>query len=164
MNLIDTHAQVYVDEFEADTTEILQRARAAGVSKILMPAIDRATHTALLALEAKHPDLCVSMMGLHPCSVKENYKEELQAASKLLASREFIAVGEIGLDFYWDKTFVKEQVDAFHQQLDWALQYFCRICFKFIYINMSMCIYQIHAELLCKQKSVKKVYCTLKPH
>ncbi|HMW66741.1 MAG: putative deoxyribonuclease YjjV [Bacteroidetes bacterium ADurb.BinA245] len=123
MNLIDTHAHVYVDEFEADTTEILQRARAAGVSKILMPAIDRATHTVLLALEAKHPDLCVSMMGLHPCSVKENYKEELQAASKLLASREFIAVGEIGLDFYWDKTFVKEQVDAFHQQLDWALQY-----------------------------------------
>jgi TatD DNase family protein len=88
-----------------------------------MPAIDSETHEAMLNLEAQYPADCIAMMGLHPCSVKENYKEELAIVDNWLTKRKFVAVGEIGLDFYWDKTFVEEQNIAFRIQIEWALQY-----------------------------------------
>jgi TatD DNase family protein len=120
--LIDTHAHIYLNEFQADRNEMLDRAKAAGVNKVLMPAIDMASHSAMLELEKSH-SLCISMMGLHPCSVKENYKDELRIVEENLAKRKFIAVGEIGLDFYWDIKFKEQQYDAFDRQIEWALYY-----------------------------------------
>ena len=123
MNLIDTHAHIYSNEFDDDRTGVLHRAKDAGVQQILMPAIDASTHPAMLQLEKDCPGFCISMMGLHPCSVKENYKEELHIAEDYLSKRKFIAIGEIGLDFYWDLSFKDQQYDAFHQQVEWAIQY-----------------------------------------
>jgi len=118
--LIDTHAHVYLPEFDADRAEIISRAQCAGVTQIYLPAIDSFTHEQMLQTEAQY-HLCKSMMGLHPCSVKENYSQEIEAVKNHLAQRRFIAVGEIGLDFYWDKTFVRQQYEAFEQQIELAL-------------------------------------------
>ncbi len=121
--LIDTHSHIYLDEFEADKVAMLDRALSLGIRQILMPAIDSTTHDTMLTLESIFTDSCISMMGLHPCSVKGNYKDELKIASNYFDKRKFVAVGEIGLDFYWDKTFTTHQYEAFHSQIEWALQY-----------------------------------------
>jgi TatD DNase family protein len=123
MNLIDTHSHIYLPEFDADSEAMLQRAEKEGVRKILMPAIDTQTHENMFKLEHKYPGVCIAMMGVHPCSVKNNYKEELKTARAYLEKRSFIAIGEIGLDFYWDKTFTANQYLAFHEQIGWALQF-----------------------------------------
>lgn len=102
---------------------MIDRARKAGLGKILLPAIDSSTHERMIQLEEENPELCISMMGLHPCSVKENYEQELKAIEDYFSRRSFIAVGEIGLDFYWDLTFKEQQFKAFHQQIELALQY-----------------------------------------
>lgn len=123
MFLIDTHAHVYLPEFEVDRKKVFEQADKEGVIKIFLPAIDSETHTQMLELEKDFPELFVAMMGLHPCSVKENYKEELKIVRNYLEMRPFKAVGEIGLDFYWDKTFTEQQFSAFHQQIEWALEF-----------------------------------------
>lgn len=123
MIVIDTHTHLYSDEFAADQEMMIKRVREAGIGRVLMPAIDASTHEKMLELERKHPDLCLSMMGLHPTSVKENYEEELRVAEGHFQRGKFIAVGETGLDFYWDLTFREQQFDAFRRQIDWALQY-----------------------------------------
>jgi TatD DNase family protein len=102
---------------------MLERAGKEGIRKILMPAIDSSTHEAMLKLEKDSPATCLSMMGLHPCSVKENPDNELKTARDHLEKRTFIAIGETGLDFYWDKTFIDQQYSAFHEQIEWALHY-----------------------------------------
>jgi len=101
----------------------LQNAEKQGVEKILMPAIEISTHEEMLALEGRDKDRCVAMMGVHPCSVKENYREELDVAAAWFEKRNFVAVGEIGLDLYWDKTFFEQQKIAFREQIGWALKY-----------------------------------------
>ena len=121
--LIDTHAHLYVKEFDEDRELMIQRALSAGVEKILLPSIDSSEIEAMLDLENKFPKHCFAMMGLHPCYVKENYEEELSIVSDWLSRRSFKAVGEIGLDLYWDKNFYKQQVDAFCQQIQWAKKY-----------------------------------------
>ena len=108
MKFIDTHCHLYLSEFKNDISSIFLRAEAAGVEKFYLPAIDSETTEAMLLLEAKYPGKCHAMIGLHPCSVKENYVDELNKIDALLAKRKFAAIGETGLDFYWDKTFVKE--------------------------------------------------------
>lgn len=123
MTLIDTHSHIYLPEFDPDRQLMLERAKNSGIGQILMPAIDSSTHAAMLKLEAEYPETCISMMGLHPCSVKDNYRDELRTISGFLEKRSFKAVGEIGLDFFWDKTFVAEQYLAFHEQIERALQY-----------------------------------------
>ncbi len=123
MHFIDTHTHLYSTEFRNDIDDIIINARKAGVSKCYLPAIDSETHEEMLKLENKYPEDCIAMMGLHPCSVKENYKEELAIVENWLTKRKFVAVGEIGLDHYWDKTFVEEQNIAFRIQIEWALQY-----------------------------------------
>lgn len=123
MTLIDTHSHIYLPEFDGDRSEMLARAQKEDLGKILMPAIDSSTHGAMLMLEEEYPSLCLSMMGLHPCSVKENYREELKIARDHFEKRAFVAVGETGLDFYWDKTYVTEQYRSFHEQIEWALEY-----------------------------------------
>lgn len=123
MHMIDTHAHVYLDEFKSDLGAVIDRAKEKGISRILMPAINSETHDLMLETERQYPQNCISMMGLHPCSVKGNYREELRLVTDNLAKRRFVAVGEIGLDFYWDTTFKEEQLDAFHQQVELALHY-----------------------------------------
>lgn len=122
MYLIDTHAHIYLPEFAADREEMLVHAKESNIHKILMPAIDASTHADMLMLERSHPG-CLAMMGLHPCSVKENYEEELKIIEGYLQQRQFIAIGEIGLDFYWDKTFTDQQYAAFRHQVKLALQH-----------------------------------------
>ncbi|MFM1857821.1 MAG: hypothetical protein RLZ05_881 [Bacteroidota bacterium] len=118
--LIDTHAHLYLPDFELDRSVMLERAKQAGIDKIFLPAIDSSTHTSLLQMETDFP-CCKAMMGVHPCSIKENYQEELAIAQQYWEKRNFVAVGEIGLDFYWDRTFEKEQLEAFRIQIEWAL-------------------------------------------
>ena len=103
--------------------QVIERAEKEGVNKFFLPAIDSSETSAMFELEKKFPGKCFAMAGLHPCSVKENYKEELDKVEKLLEERKFAAIGETGLDFYWDKTFVKEQYESLHIQAQWALQY-----------------------------------------
>lgn len=122
MILIDTHAHIYLPEFDADRETLLTTANAQQVQQILMPAIDAQTHQLMLQVEEKYP-VCIAMMGLHPCSVNAEYRTELQIIKDWLERRSFIAVGEIGLDFYWDKTFTEQQYESFHQQIEWALQF-----------------------------------------
>jgi TatD DNase family protein len=123
MRLIDTHTHLYSKEFEKDFELVLQRARNAGVARFYLPGIDSEVIDDMLKLEALYPGEFFPMMGLHPCSVKENYLGELKIIEKYLAQRKFVAVGEIGLDFYWDTTFKEEQYDAFNKQMELALLY-----------------------------------------
>lgn len=117
---IDTHTHLYLDEFDNDRAAMLERARLAGVNQFYLPAIDSTTHDALITMETTFP-FCKAMMGVHPCSIKENFQEELAIAQQYWEKRNFVAVGEIGLDFYWDRTFEKEQYEAFRIQIEWAL-------------------------------------------
>lgn len=123
MYLIDTHSHIYLPEFKADRKEMLERAEKEGVVKILMPGIDSGSHPSMLELENAFPGLCTSMMGLHPCSVNAEFRSELKIAGEYLEKRKFKAIGEIGLDFYWDKTYMDQQYEAYHEQIGWALQY-----------------------------------------
>ncbi|MBP6022628.1 TatD family hydrolase [Ferruginibacter sp.] len=123
MHLTDTHCHLYSDELITDIDAIIERATNEQVTKFYLPGIDSTTHNAMLLLEEKFPGKCIAMMGLHPCSVKENYLTELQIVEEWLAKKRFAAVGEIGLDFYWDKTFTVQQYDAFRKQIELALRY-----------------------------------------
>jgi len=110
-------------DFEADRVEMIARAENAGVQMMLMPATESSTNEAMLRVEKDHPGSCISMMGLHPCSVRETLSDELQVVRKNFDERRFVAVGETGLDFYWDLSFVEQQKQAFQQQIEWALHY-----------------------------------------
>jgi TatD DNase family protein len=121
--IVDTHCHLYLDDFKQDIDEVIKRAEKEGVHKFYLPAIDSTEIENILLLEEKFPGKCKAMMGLHPCSVKENYLEELAIVKGWLAKRKFAAVGEIGLDFYWDKTFTAQQYEAFRMQIELSLQY-----------------------------------------
>ncbi len=123
MTLIDSHCHLYLEDFKEDIDAIMQRAEAQGVKNFYMPAIDSNETERLLAMEKKFPGKCFAMMGLHPCSVKANYKTELKLVEDWLAKRKFAAIGETGLDLYWDKTFIAEQYEAFRMQIEWGVQY-----------------------------------------
>ena len=121
--MIDTHSHIYSEEFDTDRAETIQRAKEAGVQLIILPNCDSSTLSPMLALEAEYPGYCYAAIGLHPTSVKEDYETELALIKSELERRKWIAVGEIGIDLYWDKTFLAEQIIAFQQQIDWALEY-----------------------------------------
>ena len=121
--LIDTHAHLYAKAFENDRAAMIERAQAVGVAKFLLPNVDESSIAGMLELEAAYPGRCFPMMGLHPCSVKENYLADLAWVRKWLDQRDFIAIGEIGIDLYWDKTFIEEQKAAFLTQVEWALEF-----------------------------------------
>lgn len=123
MHIIDTHTHLYGKEFDKDRVEIIARANAAGVSTFYLPAIDSESIPAMLQMEVDFTGQCHAMMGLHPCYVKENWQQELAIVKDWLGKRKFAAVGEIGLDFYWDKTFEAQQYEAFDVQMQWALDY-----------------------------------------
>lgn len=118
--LIDTHSHLYEESFNADWNEVISRCRANQVKKILLPNVDISTTQLLSSTVAKEPDLFLPMMGLHPCSVKADFREQLSQIKSILYSGKYVAVGEIGIDLYWDKTFEKEQFIAFNEQVSWA--------------------------------------------
>jgi TatD DNase family protein len=121
--IIDTHCHLYLEDFKEDRQNVIERATVENVESFYLPAIDSSVIDPMLQMEKDFPGRCFAMMGLHPCSVKENYEDELAIAAKWLARRGFAAIGETGLDFYWDKTFVPQQYDAFKRQISWAKAY-----------------------------------------
>ena len=123
MRFIDTHAHLYSNPIKENLSGVVKNAFDNGIDTILMPAIDSSTLHAMLDVETTYPKNCMAMMGLHPCSVKENVEEELEVVEQQLQKRKFRAIGEIGLDFYWDKTFTAQQHHAFNKQMEWALAY-----------------------------------------
>lgn len=121
--MIDTHTHLYSTEFDEDRKEMIQRAIDKGVKRFYLPAIDSETHENMLNLEAEYPKQIFSMMGLHPCSVKpESWEKELEIVREYLDKRDFVAIGEIGIDLYWDQSTLDIQVKAFEKQIDWAIE------------------------------------------
>lgn len=120
---VDTHAHIYSKEFDSDRDDVLRQCLDLGISKIFMPNIDHTSVDAMLEVEHAHPDQCISMMGLHPCSVKRGFERELYKIEEWLAKRKFAAIGEMGTDLYWDKSLWEEQAEAFVIQTNWAKQY-----------------------------------------
>lgn len=122
MNFIDTHAHLDGEEYNDDRDEVVARAREAGVSAILVPAIHLPSITAVLDVCRRYPGYAYPMIGLHPEEVKADWREVL-AEMKKLYTDEFIAVGEVGLDYYWSREFEKEQLEAFEEQIQWAIEW-----------------------------------------
>ena len=120
--LIDTHTHIYAAAFDEDREEAIKRAIAAGVLKLILPAIDSKTTAIMYEVKRNYPDHVFLMMGLHPTHVGLNVEEELAHVKKQLDAHSFVAVGEIGMDLYWDKTFQSQQQDAFARQIHWALE------------------------------------------
>ena len=120
--MIDSHSHIYLDDFDSDREQIVKQALDSGIDKILLPNIDSMSIDAMLSTEKMFPGICFPMMGLHPTSVKDNYIKELSIIEQKLSERSFIAIGEIGMDLYWDTTFAEEQKDALSKQLLWAVE------------------------------------------
>ena len=123
MQIIDTHTHLYLEAFDVDQNEVINRAIDAGVSHFFIPAIDSNYTGRMYALEKSYPNLVSLMAGLHPCYVKDNVEEELEKVFEQLNTRSFCAIGEIGIDLHWDKTYLKEQQKAFSRQIELAKEY-----------------------------------------
>lgn len=140
MQLVDSHSHLFLEEFAEDLPAVMERARQAGVTHIFMPNIDSSTLEAMFQVCATYEGFCFPMIGLHPTSVHENYVEELSVVERMLKQHaSFVAIGEIGMDLYWDKTFFREQQIVFEKQVEWALEYdlpvviHSRDAFEYIY-------------------------------
>ena len=141
MRMIDTHSHLYTEEFDADRAEVMQRAKDEGVTRIYMPNIDETTIDRLLQVCEDNSGYCFPMMGLHPTSVNENFEIALQQVHQCLLThrKQFVAVGEIGIDLYWDETFLNQQLEVFDRQVKWALELdlpivvHCRKAIPYIY-------------------------------
>ena len=140
MRLIDTHSHLFLEEFSEDLPQVIERARSAGITHIFMPNIDSTTIDSMLSVCNAYKAYCFPMIGLHPTSVNADYEKELEIVARELKSfNKYIAIGEIGMDLYWDKTFLKEQQIALDKQINWALEYdlpvviHCRDAFDYIY-------------------------------
>lgn len=137
--ITDTHTHLYAEEFNADRTVLIQKAINNGVKRFYLPNIDSTSIEAMHLLEKEFPENCFAMMGLHPCSVNASVETELAIVKNWLSKRKYAAIGEIGIDLYWDKTFLKEQQHAFSTQIQWAIDYkypfviHCREAFDEIY-------------------------------
>lgn len=123
--IIDTHSHLFVEEFDEDRPEVMRRAREAGVQRILMPNIDLSTVEPMLRVCAEYSGFCYPMLGLHPTEVTADYRQGLSELKQLLQShpQTFVAIGEVGLDLYWDKTYKAEQLAVLEEQIGWALEY-----------------------------------------
>ena len=140
MRLIDTHSHLFLEEFSEDLPQVIERARSAGVTHIFMPNIDSTTIDSMLSVCNTYNDYCFPMIGLHPTSVNADYEKELEIVARELRSfNKYIAIGEVGMDLYWDKTFLKDQQIVLDKQINWALEYdlpvviHCRDAFGYIY-------------------------------
>ena len=123
MQIIDTHNHIYLPEFDVDRDEVIQRSLATGVRRIMMPNIDSSSMAPMLDCEQQFPGICLPMMALHPTSVKENFRTELDAVERALKEQKYYGIGETGIDLYWDKTFLNEQVISFRRHLELAEEY-----------------------------------------
>lgn len=124
MNFIDTHSHLFADEFNEDLPLVIERAKEAGVNRIYLPNIDNSTIEPMLRTVANYPNYCFPMLGLHPTSVNADYRKELSMMSNILSDgHPFVAIGEVGIDLYWDKTYIKEQIEAFEIQIQWASEH-----------------------------------------
>ncbi len=121
--LIDTHCHLYLEDFANDLGEVMKRAEEEGVKRIYMPSIDSSHLKRMLELQKTYKDICYSMLGLHPCYVRENYREELDFIKKAIEKDQFSAIGEIGLDYYWDRSFDEQQMVCFREQIDLAIMH-----------------------------------------
>jgi len=137
--LIDTHTHLYSEEFDSDRDQIIEKAIKNNIKRFYLPNIDSESIDRMHELESKYPENCFAMMGLHPCSVKANVEDELNLVKTWLDKRPYAGVGEIGIDLYWDKTFLKEQQHAFKTQIQWAvdldygISIHCRDAFEEVY-------------------------------
>ncbi len=122
MSLIDTHCHIYAERFDTDLSEVLQRARDVGIEKILMPNIDSSSIESMLKLEEEYLGYCIPMMGLHPCSVGADLEKEMEIVREWFDRRDFIAVGELGLDLYWDQSTLQDQIKALEEQFEIAIE------------------------------------------
>jgi TatD DNase family protein len=122
MYLIDSHTHLFLEEFDSDRELVMQRACEAGIQKFCLPNIDTESVERLHQMCDQYPACCYPMMGLHPTSVKSHFQRDLETLRNGLAKRKYIAIGEIGLDLYWDHTFLKEQITAFEEQLRWSIE------------------------------------------
>lgn len=123
VGLIDTHAHIYAEEFNEDRSLIVERAQRQNIDKILMPNIELESYEGMMKLNRDFPLVCLPMLGLHPCSVKENYAEELEKLLDFFEPDKFVGIGEIGLDLYWDKSLFIQQKEALTKQCEFALLY-----------------------------------------
>jgi TatD DNase family protein len=121
--LIDTHCHLYLEDFEADLEDVLNRAAEEGVRRIYMPSIDSNHLKRMLDLQQTYKGRCYSMLGLHPCYVRENFRDELQIMKEAIEKDQFFAIGEIGLDYYWDRSFDGQQMICFREQIDMAIRH-----------------------------------------
>jgi TatD DNase family protein len=143
MILTDTHTHLYSEEFDSDREEVIRRALDAGILRFFLPAIDASYIDRMKALKGQWPEYMHLMTGLHPTYVKDNWKEELEVVKNELESGNYVAVGEIGIDLYWDKTHLPEQIQAFRTQISWALDkdlpivIHCREAFDEIFETLS---------------------------
>ena len=119
----DTHTHLYSKEFDSDRTQLIQKAIDSGITRLFMPNVDSESIPGMFQVEKQFPNNCFAMIGLHPCSVYAKYQQELQVVEYWLSKRKFVAIGEIGIDLYWDKTFFEQQQDAFRTQIQWAKKY-----------------------------------------
>lgn len=146
MEFIDTHAHLYAEEFKQDLDEVLKKAKNELVNRIILPGIDSKSHQRMIDLAEKHPQMLFPLMGLHPTSVKSDYKKELAIVENFILQRSlFHGIGEIGIDLYWDKTYLREQLDAFVTQVKWAKE-----------LNWPIIIHT--------RDSFEEVYKALEPH
>ena len=122
MKIIDTHTHLYLNQFKEDIDDVIAKAKENGIKKFIFPAIDSSHFDSMHSLKNKYPDEIYLMSGLHPIDVKENYKDELDFVVNTLKTNNYIAIGEIGIDLYWDKTYIKEQQDAFRFQIRLAVK------------------------------------------
>lgn len=123
MRLVDTHIHLYASEYDADREPVIAEACRVGVEKLLLPNIDRESFPVMMELVRAHPGLCLPMIGLHPCYVDENYKDQLTLVEEELKKGGYIGVGEIGMDRHWSLEYIEQQEEALRTQLTWAVQY-----------------------------------------
>ena len=122
MQFIDTHTHLYLPEFDNDRDEVIGRAIKNGVTRLLLPNIDKNSIDPMMNMVIKYPGICYPMIGLHPTSVREDHNEQLKGIKSMTDRENFIAIGEIGIDLYWDKTYINEQINIFKEQVDLAIK------------------------------------------
>ena len=158
MQLIDSHTHIYGEEFDEDRDEMLARATAAGVGQMVLPNVDAASYPRVLDLCAAHPDRLFPTIGLHPTYVKEDYTSQLDYMERELSQRPHVAIGEIGLDYYWDTTYQREQIEAFERQLHYISARPLLMPSRHCVESISRSFVESSIALLAQEKSLRRHY------